>query len=109
MATGAEPGCQTNATAMQMATGICGDGRAVAGASYSGARLPLGVYSEGLTAESFLHGPQPGRLSHREIVDEICTPFPECIPDTGAGYCGAARRGLCDFEARGLLATAKAA
>lgn len=47
MATGAEPTYQTNATALQMADAIFGDGVAVTGASYSGPVNSKGIYSNG--------------------------------------------------------------
>jgi len=67
------------------------------------------IYSEGLPTESFLPGPQTTCLFEQPIVDEICTIFPELDPTTGEGYSGAARRTLRGFEARLLMANARAA
>ncbi len=61
------------------------------------------VYSEGLATESFLPGPQISRSFEAEIVEEICTLFPEIDPETGAGYGPAARPCLKPYEARLLL------
>lgn len=58
------------------------------------------VYSEGLETESFLPGPQFANSFEAEIVDEICTLFPEIDPLTGAGYSPAARRTLKRYEAQ---------
>ncbi len=67
------------------------------------------VISEGLETESFLPGPQTTKSLEAEIVNEICTIFPELDPDTGAGYGAAARRTLRGFEARLLLSERQAA
>lgn len=67
------------------------------------------IYSEGLPTESFLPGPQTTNLFEQPVVDEICTIFPELDPTTGEGYGGAARRTLRGFEARLLMANARAA
>jgi len=66
------------------------------------------VYAEGLATESFLPGPQTKHSFEAEIVDEICTLFPELDPVTGAGYGPPARRTLRPFEAQ-LLVKAQAA
>jgi len=65
------------------------------------------VYSNDLTTESFLPGPQTTKLFEQPIVDEICALFPELDPKTGEGYSPAARRTLRHFEAR-LLSKAAA-
>ncbi|WP_425052999.1 Hint domain-containing protein [Psychromarinibacter sp. S121] len=71
------------------------------------------VFSEGLPTESFLPGPQTTALFEAEILDEICTLFPELDPRTGDGYGPAARRTLKEYEgrvlARGVLASGKLA
>jgi len=67
------------------------------------------IYSEGLPTESFLPGPQTTRLFEQPVVDEICAIFPELNPATGAGYGGAARRTLRQFEAQLLMSAAQAA
>jgi hypothetical protein len=61
------------------------------------------VYSHGLPTESFLPGPQVGKAMDRDVMDEICTIFPELDLETGAGYSPAARRALRAYEARLLL------
>ncbi|MRU16035.1 Hint domain-containing protein [Roseovarius sp. A21] len=61
------------------------------------------VYSEGLETESFLPGPQITKSFEADIVEEICTLFPEIDPTTGAGYGPAARPCLKPYEARLLL------
>jgi plastocyanin len=61
------------------------------------------VFSNGLTTESFLPGPQTTKLFDQKVIDEICALFPELDPQTGHGYSPAARRTLRHFEAR-LLA-----
>ena len=66
------------------------------------------VFTEGLATESFLPGPQTTKSFEREIVEEICSVFPELDPETGAGYSPAARRTLKHYEAN-LLRKAKAA
>lgn len=58
------------------------------------------VWSEGLETESFLPGPQITSSFEAEIIDEICSIFPEIDPYTGAGYSRAARRTLRRFEAQ---------
>lgn len=65
------------------------------------------VYSEGLETESFLPGPQTTSSFEAEIVDEICTLFPEIDRETGAGYSPAARRTLKRYEAQLLLGSAQ--
>jgi len=67
------------------------------------------VFSEGLATESFLPGPQISNSFEADIVQEICTLFPEIDPETGAGYSPAARRTLKRYEARLLLAQGRAA
>ncbi len=62
------------------------------------------VFSEGLPTESFFPGPQTTKAFEAEIIDEICTIFPELDPMTGEGYSPTARRALRSFEARLLLA-----
>ncbi len=57
------------------------------------------VFSQGLTTESFLPGPQTSKSLEADIVAEICTLFPELDPDTGEGYSPAARRMLKRHEA----------
>ena len=61
------------------------------------------VYSAGLATESFLPGPQTTKSFERNVVEEICTLFPEIDPDTGFGYSPAARRILRQFEAKVLV------
>lgn len=63
------------------------------------------VFSEGLETESFLPGPQAAASFEQDVVDEICTLFPEIDPDTGKGYSAAARRTLKRYEAELLRAT----
>lgn len=63
------------------------------------------VFSEGLPTESFLPGPQTTQCFEADVVDEICTIFPELDPMTGEGYSPAARRTLRKFEAQVLLRT----
>ena len=60
------------------------------------------VFSEGLETESFLPGPQITSSFEANMVEEICTIFPELEPETGEGYSPAARRTLKSFEARVL-------
>ena len=62
------------------------------------------ITSEGLQTESFLPGPQTTKSLEREVVDEICTLFPELDPETGDGYSPAARRTLKRYEANLLRA-----
>lgn len=66
------------------------------------------VFSEGLATESFLPGPQTTKSFEREIVEEICSIFPELDPETGKGYGPAARRTLRGYEA-GLWRKSRAA
>jgi hypothetical protein len=61
------------------------------------------IFAEGLATESFLPGPQMKDSFEAEIVDEICTLFPEIDPETFEGYSPAARRMLKQYEAQ-LLA-----
>ncbi|MGR3792954.1 Hint domain-containing protein [Vannielia sp. SX4] len=58
------------------------------------------IFSEGLPTESFLPGGQMQHSFEAEIVEEICTIFPELDPETGEGYGPAARRMLSGYEAR---------
>ena len=58
------------------------------------------IFSEGLTTESFLPGPQTSHAFEQDVIDEICAIFPEIDPDTGLGYSPAARRTLRGYEAR---------
>lgn len=67
------------------------------------------VFSEGLQTESFLPGPQTAKSFEAEIVEEICTLFPEIDPETGAGYSPSARRMLKRYEAQLLMTRARAA
>ncbi|MBV7379871.1 Hint domain-containing protein [Maritimibacter dapengensis] len=67
------------------------------------------VYSEGLATESFLPGPQTLASFEREMVEEICTLFPELDRETMDGYPPAARPMLKQFEARLLLSRRVAA
>ena len=62
------------------------------------------IFSEGLPTESFLPGPQTSKAFEADILQEICTLFPELDPETGKGYSPSARRALRAFEARLLLA-----
>lgn len=66
------------------------------------------VFSGGLATESFLPGPQTTKSFEREIVEEICSIFPELDPETGKGYGPAARRTLRGYEA-GLWRRTRAA
>ncbi|WP_166417210.1 Hint domain-containing protein [Cochlodiniinecator piscidefendens] len=66
------------------------------------------IYSEGLATESFLPGPQTSHCFERDIVEEICTIFPELDPHTGEGYSPAARRTLKSYEAQVLFAQSAA-
>ncbi|RKF14037.1 2,3,4,5-tetrahydropyridine-2,6-carboxylate N-succinyltransferase [Roseovarius spongiae] len=63
------------------------------------------VFSAGLETESFLPGPQTANSFEAEIVDEICTLFPELDRETGRGYSPAARRTLKRYEAELLVAS----
>lgn len=67
------------------------------------------IFSEGLTTESFLPGPQTSHAFEQDIIDEICAIFPEIDPDTGLGYSPSARRTLRGFEAKILTNNAMAA
>ena len=67
------------------------------------------VFTEGLPSESFLPGPQVRNSLEAEMIEEICTIFPEIDPDTGEGYGPAARRMLKGFEARLWAAKARVA
>ncbi|WP_299749436.1 Hint domain-containing protein [uncultured Tateyamaria sp.] len=66
------------------------------------------VFSGGLATESFLPGPQTTKSFEREIVEEICSIFPELNLETGEGYGPAARRTLRGYEA-GLWRKSRAA
>lgn len=61
------------------------------------------VWSNGLATESFLPGPQTNAVFEQDVVNEICTLFPELNALTGKGYSPAARRTLKHFEARVLF------
>ncbi len=67
------------------------------------------VFTEGLATESFLPGPQVKNSLEAEMINEICTLFPEIDPETGEGYGPAARRTLKGFEARLWAVKAKVA
>jgi len=67
------------------------------------------IFSQGLTTESFLPGPQTSHAFEQDIIDEICAIFPEIDPDTGLGYSPSARRTLRGFEARILTSQRLAA
>ncbi len=67
------------------------------------------IFSEGLTTESFLPGPQTSHAFEQDIVDEICALFPEIDPDTGLGYSPSARRTLRGYEAQILVSNSMAA
>ena len=67
------------------------------------------IFSEGLTTESFLPGPQTSHAFEQDVIDEICALFPEIDPDTGLGYSPSARRTLRGYEARILTNTGMAA
>ncbi|WP_422062747.1 Hint domain-containing protein [Shimia sp.] len=56
------------------------------------------VFSEKLPTESFLPGPQTAESFEPEIVEEICSIFPEIDRHSGEGYGPMARRGLRSFE-----------
>ncbi|PSL16564.1 Hint domain-containing protein [Shimia abyssi] len=66
------------------------------------------VFSENLTTESFLPGPQTAEAFEAEIVEEICSIFPELDPHTGCGYGRMARMGVKSFEATAYSALAAA-
>lgn len=57
------------------------------------------IYAEDLATESFLPGPQTARSFDHDVLDEICTLFPELDPTTGSGYSPSARRTLRRYEA----------
>ena len=65
------------------------------------------VFSQGLETESFLPGPQITNIFEAEMVEEICTLFPELDPETGDGYGHAARRTLKTYEAAVLTRSGK--
>ena len=67
------------------------------------------VYSERLATESFLPGPQSMQSFEHDVVNEICTIFPEIDPMTGYGYGAAARTSLKGYEAQLLLSQGHAA
>ena len=67
------------------------------------------IFSEGLTTESFLPGPQTCHSFEQDVADEIYALFPEIDCHTGIGYSPAARRTLKTYEAQVLTATKKAA
>ncbi|MBT8153220.1 Hint domain-containing protein [Epibacterium ulvae] len=56
------------------------------------------VFSEGVPSESYLPGDQTHALFDPEVLDEICTIFPELDPSTGNGYGLAVRPVLRGFE-----------
>ncbi len=60
------------------------------------------VFSENLKTESYLPGPQTSESFEPEIVEEICTIFPELDPEDGTGYGPMVRPGLKQFEATAL-------
>lgn len=91
MATGAGLTCQTNATALQMANAIFGDGVAVTGASCSGPTHCKAIYANGQLS--------PGVVPSTTGV----------ILSTGAGYGPAARRTLRGVKAQVLFAQGWAA
>ncbi|MEP2717745.1 Hint domain-containing protein [Pseudophaeobacter sp.] len=66
------------------------------------------IFSEGLTTESFLPGPQTSGLFETKVLQEICALFPELDPKTGLGYGASARPALKGYEGK-LLASLKAA
>ncbi len=67
------------------------------------------VFSEGLATESFLPGPQVLNSFEHEVMEEICTLFPEIDPETGEGYGKSARHSLKSYEARVLVKAGLAA
>lgn len=67
------------------------------------------IYSEGLATESFLPGPQTAKSFEAEIVEEICTIFPELDPITGEGYGPAVRPMLKRYEAEAFLTATQVA
>ena len=97
MATGAELTCQTNATALQMANAIFGDGVAVTGTGYSGPAHCKAICSNGQLSPGVVPS-TPG------VILSTAT-----ATATGAGYGPAARRTLRGFEAQVLFAQGWAA
>ena len=91
MATGAGLTYQTNATALQMANAIYGDGVAVTGTGYSGPAHCKAIHSNGQLS--------PGVVPSTTGV----------ILSTGAGYGSAARRTLRGVKAQVLFAHGRAA
>ncbi len=67
------------------------------------------IFSEGLTTESFLPGPQTSHAFEQDTIDEICALFPEIDRETGLGYSPSARRTLRGYEAKILTQNAMAA
>lgn len=67
------------------------------------------VFSDGLATESFLPGPQSLQSFDYDVVNEICTLFPDIDPVTGLGYGEAARTALKGYEAQLLLSQGYAA
>lgn len=67
------------------------------------------VFSEGLATESFLPGPQMSSSLDNQVLEEICSIFPELDPKTCKGYGPAARKTLRGFEAKTLLSEMEAA
>jgi len=67
------------------------------------------VFSEGLTTESFLPGPNTTCGFEADVLEELRGLFPELDPLTGAGYSKSARRTLREYEARVLLSGSLAA
>ena len=64
------------------------------------------VFSEGLATESFHPGPQTKDCFEKEVLDEICSLFPELSPETGLGYGPSARLSLKSYEAQLLAGVA---
>lgn len=60
------------------------------------------IYAEGLTTESFLPGPQSTKSFEANMVEEICTIFPELDVMTGEGYGPAVRPLLKRYEAAAM-------
>ena len=60
------------------------------------------VFSEHLPTESYLPGPQTNASFEPDIVDEICSLFPEIDRESGEGYGPMARRGLRSYEAAAM-------
>lgn len=67
------------------------------------------VWSEGLATESFLPGPQTGRMLEDPQTLELRALFPDLDPSTGEGYSPAVRRTLRAHEAQVLFSRARAA